>query len=93
MLSAPVTADPAISDGITRSGSPAANGIAPSVMNEAPSTQAALPFSRSTWVNSFLRSTVARARPSGGVMPAAMTAAMISKLAGVAAASPAAANE
>ena len=36
---------------------------------------------------------MASARPSGGVMPAAMTAAMISKLAGVAAASPSAANE
>ena len=43
----PVTALPSMIEGITRSGSAAANGIAPSVMNEAPSSQAALPFSRS----------------------------------------------
>ena len=36
---------PAIIDRITRSGSAAANGIAPSEMNEAPSSQAARPFS------------------------------------------------
>ena len=47
---APVRALPAMSDGMTRSGSDAANGIAPSVMNEAPSSQAALPFSRSASV-------------------------------------------
>src|SRR4051794_41564867 len=93
MLSAPVTADPAIREGITRNGSPAANGIAPPVMNDAPSTQAALPFSCSTWVNSLLRNTVARARPSGGGMPPPLTAAMIWKLAGVAAARPRAADE
>ena len=92
MLSAPVTADPAISDGITRSGSPAANGIAPSVMNDAPSTQAALPFSCSTAVNSFLRITVASAMPSGGDMPAAMTAAMICRLVSVPVDRPATAN-
>jgi hypothetical protein len=39
-------------DGMTRSGSAAANGMAPSVMNEAPSSQAALPVSRSAGVNS-----------------------------------------
>ncbi|CAM5574347.1 hypothetical protein SAURM35S_03071 [Streptomyces aurantiogriseus] len=61
---------------MTRSGSAAANGIAPSLMKEAPSTQAALPFSRSAVVNSFLRRVVASAMPSGGTMPAAMTAAM-----------------
>jgi hypothetical protein len=38
--------------GITRRGSAAANGIAPSVMKLAPSSQAALPFSRSAGVNS-----------------------------------------
>ena len=43
----PVTALPSMIDGITRSGSAAANGIAPSVMNDAPSSQPALPFSRS----------------------------------------------
>ena len=73
----PVTALPSMIDGITRSGSAAANGIAPSVMNEAPSSQAAAPFSRSASVNSFGRSTVASASASGGVIPAAITAAMI----------------
>ena len=42
MTSAPVTAEPTMQDGMTRSGSAAANGIAPSVMNEAPSSQAGL---------------------------------------------------
>ena len=46
-------------------------------MNDAPSSQAALPFSRSTGVNSSGFRVVASARPSGGVMPAAITAAMI----------------
>ena len=36
--SPPVTALPSMIDGITRSGSAAANGIAPSVMKEAPSS-------------------------------------------------------
>ena len=38
----PVTALPSMIDGMTRSGSAAANGIAPSVMNDAPSSQAGL---------------------------------------------------
>jgi hypothetical protein len=38
--SAPVTAEPVMSAGMTRSGSAAAKGIAPSVMNDAPMTQA-----------------------------------------------------
>src|SRR4051794_28824583 len=73
----PVTAPPTIEDGMTRSGSAAANGIAPSEMKEAPRTQAALPFSRSVGVNSLARTVVARAIASGGTMPAAITAAMI----------------
>ncbi len=36
-----------------------------------------MPFCRSASVKRFLRRNVARAMPSGGVMPAAMTAAMI----------------
>lgn len=44
---APVTAPPAIIEGMTRSGSAAAKGMAPSEMNEAPSNQVAVPFSRS----------------------------------------------
>ena len=62
---------------MTRSGSAAANGMAPSVMKEAPSSHAALPFSRSGTVNSAGRTTVASARAIGGTMPASMTAAMI----------------
>ena len=92
MDSTPVTADPAISDGMTRSGSAAANGIAPSVMNEAPSSQAARPFSRSRSENSLLRTMVASAIASGGVIPAAMTAAMISSPASEPLSSPASAK-
>ncbi len=66
-------------DGMTRSGSAAANGMAPSVMNDAPSAQPALPFSRSGSEKSLGRTTVARARAIGGTMPASMTAAMISR--------------
>ncbi len=55
----------------------AANGIAPSEMKENPSSQAALPFSRSAGVNSRPRTAVASAIPSGGTMPEPMTAAMI----------------
>ena len=88
----PVTAPPIIIDGITRSGSAAANGMAPSEMNEAPSSQAARPFSRSGSLNSLGRNTVASAIASGGTMPADITAAMISNDAVVEAASPAVAN-
>ena len=52
----------------------------------------AVPFSRSTSVNSFLRTTVASAIANGGTMPAAMTAAITWKLAAVPADSPAVAN-
>ncbi len=63
---------------MTRSGSAAANGIAPSLMNAAPSSHAALPFSRSTGGNRLRASTVeASAMASGGTMPAHMTAAMM----------------
>ena len=62
---------------MTRSGSPAANGMAPSVMKDRPSSQAASPAVRSAGVNRFFRTTVASAQAIGGVMPAAMTAAMI----------------
>ena len=78
MLSAPVTAPPTIEAGMTRSGSAAANGMAPSQMNAAPSSHAASPFSRSTGVNRLRASTVeASAIASGGTMPAHITAAMI----------------
>ena len=75
-MSAPVTAEPAMIDGITRSGSAAAKGMAPSVMNEAPISHAALPFSRSGTVKRPGRTTVARASASGGTMPASITAAI-----------------
>jgi hypothetical protein len=77
MDSAPVTEEPSMIDGMTRNGSAAANGIAPSVMNDAPSSHAARPFSRSASLNSFLRTVEASASASGGTMPAAITAAMI----------------
>src|SRR5205807_1488778 len=62
---APVTAEPAIREGMTRTGSAAANGIAPSVMKEAPSSHAASPACRSDLVNSLGRTTVASAMASG----------------------------
>lgn len=86
--SAPVTAPPAITDGITRRGSAAANGIAPSLMKDAPRTQAARPFSRSVLLNSLLRTVVASAMASGGTMPAAITAAITLRLPGVGSARP-----
>ena len=65
---------------MTRNTTAAANGIAPAEMNAAPSSHAALPFSRSGSVNRLRPRTVdARAIASGGTMPAAMTAAMISR--------------
>ncbi len=81
-----------IIDGITRSGSAAMNGIAPSEMNDSPSSQAVRPFSTSASLNTFGRSIVASASASGGIMPAAMTAAMMWKDASVLAASPVVAN-
>ena len=45
MERAPVTAPPAMVAGITRSGSDAANGMAPSEINDSPNSQADLPFS------------------------------------------------
>jgi len=47
---APAAAEPRMAAGMTRSGSLAANGMAPSVMKDSPSTPAALPASRSAWV-------------------------------------------
>ena len=69
------TALPAMMQGMTRSGSPTANGMAPSVMLEAPRIQAAFPASRSSSVYLFLKMMVERASASGGVTPPAMTAA------------------
>src|SRR6478735_8691513 len=94
---APVTAPPSMLAGMTRRGSAAANGMAPSEMKDAPSSQAALPFSCSARLNSFLFRTVeASAMASGGTMPEAMTAAMICQgawLSMVAAPRPATAKE
>src|SRR5699024_2215337 len=68
------TADPTIMEGITRSGSAAAKGIAPSVMNESPITRFVGPDERSTGVNLFLNTTVASAIASGGTIPPIMAA-------------------
>ncbi|MCY1186544.1 hypothetical protein D9M73_274260 [compost metagenome] len=73
---APVSAPPAILAGITRSGSLAANGIAPSDMKHNPRTNAALPASRSLWANLRRAMKLAIPRPMGGTMPAAMVAAI-----------------
>ena len=78
MDSAPVTAPPTMEGGIMRSGSAAAKGMAPSVMKDRPSSQALRPFSTSALVNRRARRKVAADSASGGTMPAAMTAAMIS---------------
>ena len=72
-----MTAEPTTDEAMTRKGSAAAKGIAPSEMKEAPRSQAALPFSRSGSVKSLGRTLVASAMASGATMPAAMTAAMI----------------
>ncbi|WP_273846289.1 hypothetical protein [Rubrobacter calidifluminis] len=74
--SAPATAEPTMFEGITRSGSAAAKGIAPSVMKEVPMIQLACPLLRSARVKSPGRRRVASASPSGGVIPAAITAAI-----------------
>ncbi len=76
MHSAPVMAPPNIIDGMTRSGSAAANGMAPSEMNEAPRSQAARPFSFSGSLNRPGRIVVASAMASGGTMPAATNGIM-----------------
>ena len=73
---APATAEPTMIAGITRKGSLAAKGIAPSVMKEIPSAAAALPASRSSLEKRLRKSIVASAMPSGGVIPAAMMAAI-----------------
>src|SRR5699024_1179477 len=76
IVNAPVTAEPAINDGITLNGSAAANGIAPSVIKDIPNTNAAFPASLSSLVNLFLAIKVAIPIPNGGVIPAAITAAI-----------------
>ena len=62
--------------GMTRSGSLAAKGIAPSEIKHSPRIIAALPASRSVWANLRRASNVAMPMPIGGTMPAAMVAAI-----------------
>src|SRR5450830_502534 len=62
--------------GITRSGSLAANGIAPSEIKHRPRIIAALPASRSVWANLRRARKVAIPIPIGGTIPAAMVAAI-----------------
>ena len=73
---APVNAPPTTLAGITRNGSLAANGIAPSEIKHKPSTSAALPASRSVCANLRRAINVAIPKPIGGTMPAAMVAAI-----------------
>src|SRR5450830_485075 len=74
--SAPANAPPAMLAGITRSGSLAANGIAPSEIKHRPRIIAALPASRSVWANLRRARKVAIPIPIGGTIPAAMVAAI-----------------
>ena len=76
MQIAPAMADPAISEGMTRNGSRAAKGMAPSVTKARPSTKAALPASRSSAVKRDGNNFDAMASARGGVMPAHITAAI-----------------
>ena len=73
---APVVAPPTIIEGITRNGSAAANGMAPSEMKEAPILHPALPVPRSACLNLYRPMVVDSAMASGGTIPAAMTAAI-----------------
>ena len=72
----PVTAPPTMSEGMTRSGSTAAKGMAPSEMNDAPSSHPALPASRSSLPYSRGAMADASAMARGGAIPAPITAAM-----------------
>ena len=65
-------------DGRTRIGSAAAYGIAPSVINASPIIKLTGPDLRSSFVNLFLKSKVARAIAHGGTIPPIITAAIIS---------------
>ncbi len=55
MDNAPVTAEPATIEGMTRSGSAAAKGMAPSEIKEIPKMEAAFPASLSSKVNFLVR--------------------------------------
>src|SRR5947207_1013083 len=66
MAIAAATADPITMLGITWIGSPAANGIAPSVIPIMPIAMAARPASRSSSLHSFLRMSVASPITHGG---------------------------
>ena len=78
MESAPAAAEPTIHAGNTCTGSDAANGIAPSVINASPMTKFVGPDCLSSFVNLFLNSSVARAIAQGGVIPPTITAAITS---------------
>ena len=74
----PAIAEPMIQDGSTCSGSDAANGIAPSVINARPMIKFVGPASLSSFVNLSLNNSVERAMAHGGTIPATITAAIIS---------------
>lgn len=74
----PEIADPTIIEGITLLGSFAANGIAPSVMKNAPSNQLALADSLSALLHAEpLNINADAAIANGGTIPAIITAPMI----------------
>jgi len=74
--SAPVKAEPTIKLGIARSGSAAANGIAPSVTKDSPMTIFVKPASFWSFVNLFLNNSVATKIANGGTIPPAITDAI-----------------
>ena len=72
----PATPAPTKVHGITCSGSAAANGMAPSVIKEAPITKLDTLDPRSSFVNFFGKNWQASAIPIGGTIPPIMIAAM-----------------
>lgn len=75
---APATAEPATHAGKICNGSEAANGIAPSVINDNPIITFVSVVYCSFLVKRFLKKNVASAIARGGTIPPIITAAMIS---------------
>ena len=77
ILSPPANAEPTTQAGMTRRGSAAAKGMAPSVIKHAPIIKFATPDCLSFALNLFRKTKTANANANGGTMPPAITAAMI----------------
>ena len=76
ITNAPLNADPITHDGITLNGSLAANGIAPSVINDKPKIIFVSPDFLSPSVNFRLKKSVAIEIINGGGIPPAIDAAI-----------------